>query len=201
MRSVPATSPALDPAGRPQRADARRNQAKVLQAARDEFAACGPSAQMPDIARRAGVGVGTVYRHFPTKDALAEALARDHFARLADDAEAAVAREGDAWEILVTLLHACAARCAEDRGLAAAVGSSPDALAVAAQEQTRLHEATSTLTDRARARGQMREDATIDDVSMIMCSVAHVAEMERAGHPGFSWRRHLEVSLDGMRAR
>ncbi len=186
---------------RPQRADARRNHAKVLKAAREEFAGKGEGAQMPDIAQRAGVGVGTVYRHFPTKEALVEALVRDHFSRLADDAEAAVSRDGDPWDILVTLLRGCAGLCAEDRGLAAAVSAAPQVMVAAAQEETRLRAASHTLVDRARESGQMRRDATIDDVSMTMCSVAHVAEMENAGRPGFSWRRHLETALDGMRAR
>jgi AcrR family transcriptional regulator len=81
------------------RADARRNHEKLMAAAAAAFAESGLEAQVEDIARRAGVGVGTVYRHFPTKEALVEALAVQHFERLADIAEEALAEEGAAWEI------------------------------------------------------------------------------------------------------
>src|ERR671929_931002 len=69
----------LDPAAKPLRADARRNREKVLEAARAVFGEHGGEAQMDDVARRAEVGVGTVYRHFPTKDALLTALVHDTF--------------------------------------------------------------------------------------------------------------------------
>ena len=194
------TASASDAGARPQRADARRNHARVLEAARAEFADCGPDAQMPDIARRAGVGVGTVYRHFPTKEALVAALARDHFSRMADELERAAAREGDAWEILVEVTRACGKACADDRGLAAAVAGAHDVMIAAADENTRLRGATTTLLERARATGHLRQAATVDDVARIMCSLAHVADLQDA-RPGFSWERYLQVALDGMRAR
>ena len=84
-------------APRPLRADARRNRERVLAAAGAAFAEAGFDAQVEDIARRAGVGVGTLYRHFPTKDALVDALAEAHFGHLADLLEAALGREGDPW--------------------------------------------------------------------------------------------------------
>ena len=76
--------PAGDAAARPLRADARRNREKVIAAARAAFAEQGREAQMDDVARRAEVGVGTVYRHFPTKEALLEALIEDTFAQIAE---------------------------------------------------------------------------------------------------------------------
>src|SRR5256885_10351887 len=82
---------------RPMRADARRNRERVLEAAVHCFAQCGLQAQMDDVAGRAKVGVGTVYRHFPTKDALIEALADDYFARQNAAARAALDVE-DPWE-------------------------------------------------------------------------------------------------------
>ena len=199
MTATPSALAGLS-ATRPMRADARRNREKVLEAARAEFAEAGSEAQMPDIAKRAGVGVGTVYRHFPTKEALVEALARDHFSRLADAAEAAVAQEGDPWTIFLGLVETCGERCAADKGLAAAVANSREVLADAADQETRLRAATTTLVERAQAAGQLREDATIDDVSMIMCSLANIADMEDV-RPDFSWRRYMQVAFDGMRAR
>ncbi|MBJ7330164.1 MAG: TetR/AcrR family transcriptional regulator [Solirubrobacteraceae bacterium] len=189
-------------AARPLRADARRNREKVLEAARAEFAAEGQGAQMPDIARRAGVGVGTVYRHFPTKEALVEALAADHFSRLADDAERAVAHQGDdPWEDFMTLVERCGSRCADDRGLAAAISGSREILADAAEQETRLRAATTILLERARDAGQVRADATVNDVAMIMCSLAYIADMENEGRGDFTWRRYMQVAFDGMRAR
>ena len=85
------------PGERPLRADARRNREKVLTAARDVFSEHGRDAQMDDVARRAGVGVGTVYRHFPTKEALIEALMVAAFEAIAAQAEAALEIE-DPWE-------------------------------------------------------------------------------------------------------
>src|SRR5919112_2626946 len=101
-------------AQRPLRADARRNREKVVAAAAAAFGEAGLDAQVEDIARRAGVGVGTVYRHFPTKDALVGALAEQHFDRLADAIEAAQRKRGDAWEIFSTTLWRIATTVAKD---------------------------------------------------------------------------------------
>ncbi len=187
-------------ATKPMRADALRNREKVLEAARAAFATEGQDAQMPDIAKRAGVGVGTVYRHFPTKEALVEALVRDHFSRIADIAEAVAASEGEPWDRLVMLAEICGERCASDRGLAAAVAGSREMLGVIAGQESRLRAATTRLLDDGRAAGQVRADATVEDVSMLMCSLANIADMENS-RPDFSWRRYLEVAFDGMRAR
>ena len=80
---------------KPLRADARRNREKVVAAASAAFAESGLDAQVEDIARRAGVGVGTLYRHFPTKEALVVALADEHFERIAETIEAALDERGD----------------------------------------------------------------------------------------------------------
>lgn len=195
-----ATPAALAALAKPMRADARRNREKVLQAARAEFAAEGEDAQMPDIAKRAGVGVGTVYRHFPTKEALVEALVRDHFARIADLAEEAAHGDGEPWDRLLRLARICGEQCASDRGLAAAVAGSREILSVVADQEPRLRAASTRLLDEGKAAGQVREDATGEDVSMLMCSLAYIADMENT-RPDFSWRRYLDVAFDGMRAR
>src|SRR3954454_9994861 len=94
-------------AGRPLRADARRNRERVLTAAREVFAEHGREAQMDDVARRAAVGVGTVYRHFPTKEALIDALVAEAFERLLGVAKEQARRDDNAWDALVTTLWAC----------------------------------------------------------------------------------------------
>src|SRR3954469_6907169 len=92
---------------RPLRADARRNRAAVVKAARVIFARDGTSAQMDDVARRAKVGVGTVYRHFPTKEALLPAPAEDRFDEIATFAAEALEVE-DPWEAFTSCLRRCA---------------------------------------------------------------------------------------------
>src|SRR5215813_1849416 len=106
-------------AGRPLRADARRNRERVLAAAREVFAEQGREAQMDDVARKAGVGVGTVYRHFPTKMALIDALAKDAFERIAAAAEEQLARtDADPWEVLTEVVWAGAQVMVGDRVIA-----------------------------------------------------------------------------------
>src|SRR5690242_8135354 len=101
---------------RPLRADARRNREAIVKAARAVFAQYGREAQMDDVARRAKVGVGTVYRHFPTKEALLEALAQDRFAQIAGFAQDAL-EVADPWEAFAGFLRRCAEVNASDRAL------------------------------------------------------------------------------------
>jgi AcrR family transcriptional regulator len=184
---------------KPLRADARRNREKVLAAAASAFAEAGLDAQIDDIARRASVGVGTVYRHFPTKEALVAALAEAHFEQLADIVEAA-AGEDDPWQAFEGALWRCAETTAGDVALCEIIGGHPSAVEAAAAGQQRLHAAVATLIDGARAQGTMREDAGVRDVQTIMCGFGHVAGAQRAGGPQ-DWRRYLTIALDGLRAR
>ncbi|MBA3328702.1 MAG: TetR/AcrR family transcriptional regulator [Solirubrobacterales bacterium] len=185
---------------RPLRADARRNREKVLDAARGAFAETGLHAQIEDIARRAGVGVGTVYRHFPTKDALVAALAEAHFAHLADIVEAGARREGDAWEVFAATILDSAAPTAGDAALCEIIAGHPQAIEAAALGQERLKAATGALMGAAQRAGQMRDDATVQDVQAIMCGFGQVAAAQRAGAQ-MDWQRYLTIALDGLRAR
>ena len=172
----------------------------MLEAARAAFAEEGLDAQMPDVARRAGVGVGTVYRHFPTKEALVEALAQDHFARLVALAEEALASGGDPWDAFADLLWRSAALFVEDRGLAELASNQPEAFTRGAwREQERLRAVTGQLMRRAQEAGAMRADASVDDVGTAMCGLGNVATRERCGKP-VSWERYLTIVLDGLRA-
>src|SRR5688500_3966640 len=103
-----ASSPA-----RPLRADAQRNRARILDVAAGTFAELGPGAVMEEIARRAGVGVGTLYRHFPTKDALIGELVADQFRRFNARAVAAL-DVGDPWQALAGTLTANAEEMARN---------------------------------------------------------------------------------------
>ncbi|MDX6719968.1 MAG: hypothetical protein QOJ63_2222 [Solirubrobacteraceae bacterium] len=163
------------------------------------FAEAGLNAQVEDIARRASVGVGTVYRHFPTKEALVDALARAHFEQLADIVEAAEGK-GDPWEDFAGAIWRCAESTAGDVALCEIIGGHPSAVAAAAAGQRRLEAASARLIDGARTQRAIREDATVDDVRTIMCGFGHVAAAQRAGAP-LDWRRYLTIALDGLRAR
>jgi AcrR family transcriptional regulator len=176
---------------RPLRADARRNRERVLKAARAVFSAKGREAHLEDVARRAKVGVGTVYRHFPTKDALLEALAREQFeilTRWALEAEAAP----DPWAGFNAMIWRGAELQASDRALMEAVAEFKPSVARQAEE---LQASTERLMRRAQAQGAMRADASAEDVRLIMCGLGSVMQMS-----GDGWRRYLTVMLDGLRA-
>ncbi len=182
------------------RADARRNREKVLAAARAAFGETGIHTQVDDIARRAGVGVGTVYRHFPTKDALVDALAEVHFDGLADAVEAALDVEGDPWTVFADTIWSTASRAAADVAWCEIIAGHPRSVEAAAIGQQRLAAATATLIGRAQATGAMRADATVADIKTIMCGFGHIAASQRAGGP-VDWERYLTIALDGLRAR
>jgi AcrR family transcriptional regulator len=182
------------PTSKPLRADARRNRERILEAARAVFAEQGAGAQMDDVAAAAGVGVGTVYRHFPHKQALMGELVADKFAGFADNAERALEQE-DAWEGFAGLLRANAELCARDLGVQQALGREPAAWQLAAWELARLRTLTERLIRRAQAQGAMRHDCTVDDIPMLMCGLSATMAV-----PEYDWRRHLEILLAGLRA-
>jgi AcrR family transcriptional regulator len=189
MNAEPGTS-----TERPLRADARRNRERIVAAARDVFTQQGGDAQIDDIARAAGVGVGTVYRHFPHKDALLGELLVERFRLMADNAERAFAVD-DPWEAFAGLLRVNAQFCAGDIGVQQALARGPDAWVYPAREIDRLRENTSELIVRAQRAGVMRQDFTVDDISMLMAGLSATMAV-----PGYDWRRHLEIILAGIRA-
>ena len=181
------------------RADATRNRAKVLEAARETFADVGMDAEVAAIAERAGVGVGTVYRHFPTKVALLNALTEEHFERLIAISERSIEQGGSPWEIVERMIWDAAERTADDHGMCEVLSSKPKESAALPAAQ-RLRALTGKMVEDAIAEGTMRADATIDDIPMVMCGFGRVAAAQRDGTP-MDWRRYLRVMLDGMRAR
>jgi AcrR family transcriptional regulator len=185
-------------AGRPLRADARRNRERVLTAAREVFAEHGPEAQMDDVARRAAVGVGTVYRHFPTKEALIEALVSEAFERLVVVAKEQAQREDDPWDALVTTLWAGAEIMAGDRAVSAILSEVYGPVNVDLDLQLQMTETTTILVDRARAAGMLRPDVILDDIPMVMCGIG-MATCKPHSVPD-AWRRHITIIIDGLRA-
>jgi AcrR family transcriptional regulator len=185
-------------ADRPLRADARRNRERVLTAARAVFGEQGREAQIDDVARRAAVGVGTVYRHFPTKEALLEAIAVDAFERIVVIARENLAGVADPWEALTRTLWQGAEILAADRALSEVMGDIPGPVPVGLDVQRELNVTMAELIRRAQAAGALRPDAVLDDIPMLMCGIGAAT---RKSHqcPG-SWRRHLAIVIDGLRA-
>jgi AcrR family transcriptional regulator len=195
--SLPITD--LPIAARSTRADAVRNRAKVLAGARRAFAEEGLDADMASIAKRAGVGVGTVYRHFETKDALLRALAIDHFEHLAAIVAQVIAERLEPWEALEQTIWRTATYSADDVGMCEVLARQPPDLAAtpAAQE---LRSLTAEVVEAAKLAGAARADASAGDVPMLMCGFGRIAAMDQAGGP-VDWRRYLQIMLDGLRAR
>jgi AcrR family transcriptional regulator len=187
------SAPAI-PTPKPQRADARRNRERILEAARVVFAEQGTEAQMDDVARAAGVGVGTVYRHFPHKDALMGELVASKFRTFADNAELALT-VADPWQAFSGLLRKNAETCARDIGLQQALGREPDAWAIALPELARLRALANELIRRGQQAGVLRADLVVDDIPMLMCGLSATMAVAE-----YDWRRHLELLLDAMRA-
>ena len=185
------------PGDRPLRADARRNREKVLVAARAVFSEHGRDAQMDDVARRAGVGVGTVYRHFPTKEALIEALMVAAFEAIAAQAEAALEID-DPWEAFASVLWQGAEIMAADRALSEVFASIPGAMEAAMPTVEGLTETMTHVIRRAQEAGVLRDDMIVDDVPMVMCGIGSATKKQHRCEG--AWRRHLTIVLDGLRA-
>jgi AcrR family transcriptional regulator len=191
------STPAPTIVTKPLRADAVRNRARVLEAARAAFAEHGGDAQMEEIARQAGVGVGTVYRHFPTKHALAEALVEERFDRTIAHARTLL-DEPDPWRAIVGCFEFCAVTQEQDRAWAAGLASiaGPAPAGPLEHQLEELLGITEQLLDRARAAGVVREDLTALDLPPLFCGLASVVQAGVAG-----WRRYLDLVLDGLRPR
>ena len=182
-----------DPADatRPLRIDARRNRERVLRAARDAFAAFGSGVPLDEIAARAGVGPGTVYRHFPTKEALFAAVVQARVEDLAADARARsdAADPGEAFFGFVARLGQ-EARVKRDL---------PDAIAVPGPLQDALLEAIGVLLRRAQQAGAVRGDVTTSDL-IVLFKAAIAAFQDTSATPA-TREQVFAVITDGLRPR
>jgi AcrR family transcriptional regulator len=195
----PVTKTPVAPVAKPgQRADARRNRELVIEAARERFGKCGLDCQIEDVARTAGVGVGTVYRHFPNKEALLDALIDDRFERIAEKAEESLTRD-DPWEAFCDLMRWSAAYQADDRALSELLSQRP-ASGRRSAAKAGLVETTEKLIRKAQRSGQMRKDVVIEDVPTILCGLGGVVGAHEESMPALNWERFLAIMLDGMRA-
>mgnify|MGYP000008679736 CR=1 FL=1 len=181
------------------RADARRNRERILDAARASFAEEGIDAGMSAIAERAGVGVGTLYRRFPTKDALVEALMLDHMERIVAGGEATIRDEPDPWKAFVHYLRHLVELKSRDEGLAelfaGRVVASDEIRGVRRRIEAQLRE----LIRRAQDAGELRKDVAMGDIGVLLSSVCSARWLH--GDRGRQLNeRFLAVVVDGLRA-
>jgi AcrR family transcriptional regulator len=182
------------------RADARRNRESILAAAREVFSKYGMEAQMDEIARRAGVGVGTLYRHFPTKDELVGELIDIKLRDFAARARAKFEEDERPWESFADLLreqNEIASRDASQQRMIFAM--TPEALEKAAPTIAELTSVTQAFIDRAKEAGAVREDLVVDDIRTLMCGLGSIMAADALGVMSYDWRRLLELTLEGMR--
>ena len=184
---------------RPLRADAERNRERILAAAAALFAERGLDVSLDDIAAAAGVGVGTVYRRFPDKDALIDALFEDKIDRAVELASDALEIE-DPWEGLVTFMRGMCRMQAEDRGFkdALLLGDRGRERVAAARE--RIAPRAQKLFTRAHEAGAIRSDLGPFDVPMLHLCVGLIADRTRDVAPDY-WERILTIVIDGISAK
>ena len=184
--------------GRPLRRDAQANRERIVAAARAVFAAQGIDATVEEIARRAGVGMGTLYRRFPTKEELVDAVLEDAFGQFVHVAEEALA-EDDAWAGFTGFLERSLALYGADRGLRDLAASSEHGRARADALRARWRPLIRQLVERAQEQGSLRADFTPEDVPVVFWTAGRVIEATAQVAPDF-WRRYLGLLLDGLRA-
>ncbi|MFI9815434.1 TetR/AcrR family transcriptional regulator [Saccharothrix variisporea] len=177
------------------RADAERNRERVLEAARALFAERGDQVQLPEVARAAGVGVGTVYRHFPDRAALVEAAAEQRFAEIEHYARTRCLA-GPAG--LRRYLEHVGEVLSRDRGLSAAIEAARGTAGSEPRGEARagLEAVVAEVVARDRAAGELRDDCTVADVYLLVGCLSAVV---RTGSG--DWRRFLDLALHGLLPR
>jgi AcrR family transcriptional regulator len=187
---------AADPA-RPLRRDAERNRQRILKAASEVFTEFGLEVSLDEVARHAGVGVGTVYRRFRTKEDLVAALFEDRVDAIATLAERAT-REPDPWTGLVHFMEQAAEMLADDLGLRQMLMFATYGQDHVAYARRRNQPLVQKLLGRAQAAGQVRADLRPTDIPFIIFVLTEATVLARQARPDI-WRRYLALIIDGMR--
>ncbi|MGI5134397.1 MULTISPECIES: TetR/AcrR family transcriptional regulator [unclassified Streptomyces] len=187
-----------NPAGKPMRSDAVRTRKLLVDAATEAFAEQGTEVSVAQIAERAGIGKGTVFRHFPTKDDLLAAIVTEKMYALAATGERLTQAEDPA-HALHEFMSAGIELQVEDRAFCEVVhGVAPHHPEVRNSQET-LNAVTDALTDRARRHGAIRQDITGQDISLLMSGIYQTASPLQATQPHL-WRRYLHLVFDGLQA-
>ena len=198
MNAQSATTDQTTQPPRALRADAQRNIERLLDAARARFAKEGPDASLDDIARDAGVGSGTLYRHFPTRVALLEAVYRDEVARLCAEGDRLLESDTEPGEALAEWLRVYVSFGAMKRGLmgplTTALGQDSDLFSSC---KTMVRATGGRLVERAQQAGTIRDDVEISDVLTLASAISHAGEL--TGQGSEISERLLTVAIDGLR--
>src|SRR6266487_2768486 len=182
---------------RPLRRDAQANRDRIVTAARVAFAADGIEVPVEEIARRAAVGMGTLYRHFPAKEDLIDAVLEDAFAAFIAAAEESLA-EPDAWAGFRGFFERVFALHVENRGLKDIIATRAHGRARARRMRARMRPLLRRLIERAQEQGTLRADFAAEDMSLVFWAGGHVIEATAAVAPEL-WRRQLGLMIDGLR--
>ncbi|HET7428160.1 MAG TPA: TetR family transcriptional regulator [Gaiellales bacterium] len=180
------------------RSDASRNRERIVASARRLFAARGADVSVDEIRRDAGVGMGTLYRHFATKDELLDAVLEDAYGEWAQALQHALA-EPDAWRGFCEYLEQALALHVANRALKGVVAGRDGARPRAEAMRARLRPLLRELIERAQRQGSLREDFAPEDMPMVFWSCDRVIDATADTSPEI-WRRHLGILLDGLRA-
>ena len=180
------------------RSDARRNRERLVASARELFAAHGVDVPVEDITHHAGLGMGTLYRHFPTKEELLDAVLEDSFAELVQAAEDAAAAD-DAWTGFAGFLERALAAHAANRGLKDVLAARGQGAQRAEAMRARMRPLLRRMIERAQEQGTLRPDFAPEDLPLVFWTADRVIDRTAAVAPDY-WRRFLGLLLDGLRA-
>jgi AcrR family transcriptional regulator len=180
------------------RSDAKRNHARLVAAARELFAARGVEVPTRDVARHAGVGVGTLYRHFPERADLVDAVLAESFEELIALAEASLA-EDDAWRGFTRFIEEALVLHGRNRGLKDVVETDEHGRTRAQEMRRRLRPLVAKLVARAQERGDLRSDFMPQDIALLFWGSDRVIELAGDVAPEL-WRRQLAFVLDGLKS-
>jgi AcrR family transcriptional regulator len=192
-------STATPPSDRPLRRDAERNRQRILAAAREAFAEDGLSVTLDEIAHRAGVGVGTVYRRFPDKEQLIDALFEDQMTEFAEMAGECLCDQ-DPWDGLVRFLEQACHVHACDRGLKEVALTGVHGRERIGRARELMFPLVTRLVQRAQADGSLRPDVEPTDIPLLQLMLGALSEVTRDVDPEV-WRRYFAIVVDGLRTR
>lgn len=185
---------------RPLRADAERNRLRVLEVAHEVFAAEGLAVPIDEIARRAGLGVGTLYRHFPTKESLFAAIVVSRMEKVVADARALLAHDTTAPdEALFQFLERMVEGWSQKKDFIDAIASAGLDLKGVVRAKKDLHESVEALVARAQNAGKVRPDVSVAEIFALLAGA--LGSLDRQGIKGKQRVHILQIIFDGLRAR